>query len=160
MPLEPSRGQIRDLLERARFLKQMGRAWDDGQFLLDAQLRQRRAVEGQHLLIALADDEQRGLRRLLPLPWANTTSPRAPRGTASVPSRTPAPIGNFTSRCTGGPLGGLPITSPLWNISRAGGMEGAASNHSAEMIRLGLAGDAMLGRLVDRHVLANPATRP
>src|SRR5437016_6033183 len=39
-------------------------------------------------------------------------------------------------------------------------MEGAASNHSAEMIRLGLAGDAMLGRLVDRHVLANPATRP
>src|SRR5207245_9581577 len=27
-------------------------------------------------------------------------------------------------------------------------------------IRLGLAGDAMLGRLVDRHVLANPATRP
>src|SRR5947208_3329765 len=60
MPLEPSRGEIRDLLERARFLKQMGRAWDDGQFLPAAQLRRRRAVEGEHLLIALADGEQRG----------------------------------------------------------------------------------------------------
>lgn len=35
-------------------------------------------------------------------------------------------------------------------------MEDAASNHSAEMLRLGLAGDVMLGRLVDRHVLADP----
>src|SRR2546428_8541845 len=39
-------------------------------------------------------------------------------------------------------------------------MDGAASNYFPEMIRIGLAGDAMLGRLVDRHVLANPATRP
>ena len=35
-------------------------------------------------------------------------------------------------------------------------MEDATSNHSAEMLRLGLAGDVMLGRLVDRYVLADP----
>jgi len=39
-------------------------------------------------------------------------------------------------------------------------MDGAASNYSAEMIRIGLAGDVMLGRLVDRHVLANSAASP
>src|SRR5207253_10878933 len=89
MPLEPSRGQIRDLLERARFLKQMGRAWDDGQFLLDAQLRQRRAVEGQHLLIALADDEQRGSVDLLQDlgRQIGAASPRHYRSSMAVASR-------------------------------------------------------------------------
>ena len=36
-------------------------------------------------------------------------------------------------------------------------MDGAASNYFAEMTRIGLAGDVMLGRLVDGHVLANSA---
>ena len=39
-------------------------------------------------------------------------------------------------------------------------MDGAASNYFPEMIRIGLAGDVMLGRLVDGHVLANPAASP
>src|SRR2546428_1209498 len=39
-------------------------------------------------------------------------------------------------------------------------MDGAASNYFAEMTRIGLAGDVMLGRLVDGHVLANSAASP
>src|SRR2546426_4444442 len=49
---------------------------------------------------------------------------------------------------------------PLWDIARSGGMDGAASNYFAEMTRIGLAGDVMLGRLVDGHVLANSAASP
>src|SRR3989442_312756 len=39
-------------------------------------------------------------------------------------------------------------------------MDGAASNYFPEMICIGLAGDVMLGRLVDGHVLANPVASP
>jgi len=37
----------------------MSGSGDDGQFLRDAQLRQRGAIEAEHLLIPPADDEER-----------------------------------------------------------------------------------------------------
>src|SRR2546422_469453 len=118
MPCKPCCGNVGNLLQRTGLLKQMSGSGDDGQFLLDSQLRQRRAIEAEHLLIPPADDEQGGgfdlienlggeirpptprhdrPNRVLPLPWANTTNPGAPWGTAIVPSRTPAPAGIVTS---------------------------------------------------------------
>jgi len=67
---EPRRGELGDLLERARLLEEMRRARDDGELVLAAQEGRGLAVELENGLIVASDDEERG----------RTDEPQARRG--------------------------------------------------------------------------------
>src|SRR3990172_11335875 len=57
---EPRRGEVSDLLERARLLEEMRRARDDGELVLAAQEGRGLAVEFEDDVVPAADDEKRG----------------------------------------------------------------------------------------------------
>src|SRR5207248_7599439 len=57
---EPVHRELGHLLECARLLEKMRRARDRGELARAAHLRVGLAVELEHVLVALADDEQRG----------------------------------------------------------------------------------------------------
>ena len=65
----------------------------------------------------------RGLCRLLPLPWAKTTTPAAPAGTERVPGRPRPPPSTTTSRSSAAPAGAADASSrstsssPVWEKS-------------------------------------------
>lgn len=56
---EPARGQALDLLERAGFLEEMGRAGDDGE-LRSVHLSLRGLIQVYHGRVGAADDQERG----------------------------------------------------------------------------------------------------
>jgi hypothetical protein len=58
MRRKPIRGQIRGLLEGARFLEKMGRAGDDPQFLLAGQCGEGLFVESDYDIVPASDDQQ------------------------------------------------------------------------------------------------------
>jgi hypothetical protein len=115
----------------------------------------------------------RGLKRLLPLPCANTTMPQAPWGTARVPPSETRPSLATTSQggtAGAGRGGGRPGASVCWpGACRASGAPARVQDHSVVLDRPRRAGRLMLVRRIrpkaaprtfwHRHVLASRRCR-